>query len=244
MMRILPTRLAKLLPFAAASCLSAFAPLAATGAQAVSSGQSKPSASIPVTAPTSFVATTTAAPTTPAQRPARRADVKYEQGMLAVTADNSSLNQILREIGRTTGIKITGGVADERVFGKYGPLPTAAVLDALLDGTGSNMLFVKNDSGAPGELILTPRHGGVTPPNPNAPGFDDDAPTAESLPPPQPAPVANPSQPTASQPGATPAPAATTTPGTDASDPNAVKTPQQIFEQLQRLRQQQQPPTQ
>ncbi len=46
-----------------------------------------------------------------------------------------ALNQILRDIARLTGIKITGGVVDERVFGNYGPDAPNNVLDALLDGT-------------------------------------------------------------------------------------------------------------
>jgi hypothetical protein len=180
--------------------------------------------------------------------------VTYAHGELAVQADNASLNQILREISRETGIKITGGVAEERVFGKYGPSPAAEVLASLLDGTGSNLLLIQSDATSPGELILTPRHGGVTPPNPNAPGFDDDTAGGDEAPPQQPAPSEPPHTrftsppspvpssngiaPATGQPDAAPAPAAN---GTDATDPNAVKTPQQIFEQLQRLRQQSQP---
>jgi len=45
-----------------------------------------------------------AAPTTPANR----ANVTYANGLLTVSATNSSLNQILREISRQTGMKITG----------------------------------------------------------------------------------------------------------------------------------------
>ncbi len=172
----------------------------------------------------------------------------FADGQLAVDADNSSLNQILREIGRQTGIKITGGVAEERVFGKYGPSAPSAVLAALLDGTASNVLMLQSDAASPGELILTPRQGGVTPPNPNAPGFDDEGSGDDAQQPQvqQPAaqPVAAPpaNVPPASannQPGAAPA-----TTGDPATDPNAVKTPQQIYEQLQRLRQQQLPPQQ
>ncbi len=115
------------------------------------------------------------APTTPASR----ANVTYANGLLTVSATNSSLNQILREISRQTGMKITGGVTDERVFGNYGPGSPATILATLLDGTGSNMLLVQSNgvgsNPAPAELVLTPRHGGPTPPNPNAPGFNDGA---------------------------------------------------------------------
>jgi hypothetical protein len=90
-------------------------------------------------------------------------------GKVEVVADGSSLNQILREIGRVTGMKITGGVADEPVYGRYGPAAASEILSTLLDGTGSNMLLREPTASMPGELILTQRNGGVTPPDPNAP---------------------------------------------------------------------------
>ena len=99
---------------------------------------------------------------------ARAAQVAYSRGQLKVSADNSSLNQILHEIARVTGMKITGSVADARVFGKYGPGAPAKILDSLLDGSGVNMLLRETASGAPAELILTPQNGPVTPPNPAA----------------------------------------------------------------------------
>lgn len=128
----------------------------------------------------------TATPPTPAQRPPQHANVSYRQGELEVAADNSSLNQILREISLKTGIKITGGVTDERVFGTYGPASASNVLTSLLDGTGSNMLLIQSDATSPGELILTPRHGGATPPNPNAKSYEDEGATDDSDQPPPP----------------------------------------------------------
>ena len=49
--------------------------------------------------------------------PAHRAKVVYADGRLTIDAENSSLNQILHEISMQSGIKISGGVVDERVFG-------------------------------------------------------------------------------------------------------------------------------
>jgi hypothetical protein len=92
------------------------------------------------------------------------AEVSYRNGLLTIAADNSSLNQILREIARQTGMTITGTVSDERVFGDYGPGMPARILASLLDGTGSNMLLRQTATRAPAELILTPRIGGPTPP--------------------------------------------------------------------------------
>jgi hypothetical protein len=184
-------------------------------------------------------------PLTPSQRPPQRAQVTYADGALSVAADNASLNQILRQIASDTGIKITGGVADERVFGQYGPDDPAQVLATLLDGTGSNMIFVHSDRNTTSELILTPRQGGPTPPNPNAAAFDrsdrydrSEAPNQAVQPPnPQPQPIIPPAIPLAPN-GAAP-------PNSSPPDnPNGVKTPQQIYEQLQRMRQQQQQPQQ
>lgn len=154
----------------------------------------------------------------PPQQPAH---VKYANGELTVTASNSSLNQILRDIARETGMKITGGVTDERVFGQYGPAAPSKILGQLLDGTGSNMLLVHATAATPAELVLTPRLGGVTPPNPNA---------YHEEPPPE-----RPQYPIAPQPEVNSSP---DTP--PAQSPNQVKTPQQIYEQLERMRQQQQ----
>ena len=79
-------------------------------------------------------------------------------------------------------MKITGGVADQRVFGKVGPGAPAEILAGLLDGTGSNMLLRENAAHTPVELVLTPRGGGATPPGPFASGADDDAPAIDESP--------------------------------------------------------------
>ncbi|HEY6376028.1 MAG TPA: hypothetical protein VIX90_10960, partial [Edaphobacter sp.] len=195
-------------------------------------------------------------PPTPAQQPAQRARVTYVDNLLTVSASNSSLNQILRDISRQTGIKITGGVADERVFGEYGPAATSQVLASLLDGAPSNMVIVQSTASAPAELVLTPRMGGPTPPNPNTARFDD---TNSDDPPARPGPEVaqpNPPQPQTQVPQPAPPPATTANPAqnnpdttapapppadsTQPQSPNGVKTPQQIYDELMRLRQQQQ----
>ena len=101
-----------------------------------------------------------------------RARVTYANGLLEVRADNSSLNQILRDIARETGMKIVGGVADQRVFGSYGPAPAATVLQTLLDGTGTNILLQESRAHAPEQLMLAPQTGGPTPPPPSSPSYD------------------------------------------------------------------------
>jgi hypothetical protein len=188
--------------------------------------------------------TTPLPPPPPAQLPPSHAEVTYTGGALFVSASNSSLNQILREISSETGIKISGGVADERVFGRYGPDAPAQILSALLDGTGSNMLLVHGDGDNPAELVLTPRRGGPSSPNPNAHTFDDaseprtisTSEPSESRPTEQPS--ADQGRPGANSPITPETPGAAATDSSQPQSPNGVKTPQQIYDQLQKLRQQ------
>jgi hypothetical protein len=88
--------------------------------------------------------------------------------MLTVLADDSSLNLILRKISRLTGIAITGGVADQRVFGNYGPSKPSAVLSSLLDGSGSDIVLRGGPHATTTELILISRGKGAVPPSPDS----------------------------------------------------------------------------
>ena len=120
------------------------------------------------TPPSAPVATSAPTPATAAATVAHPARVIYTGGQIEVDADNSSLQQIVQKIAGVTGMKITGSVNDERVFGKYGPAAPAKILKSLLDGTGVNMLLKETASGAPAELILTPRDGSAPLPPPPA----------------------------------------------------------------------------
>ena len=246
-----PARVRLLLSVAvlAGACASAF------GAQMLPPPAQTPPVPIPETLALN-PAPTPEQPLAPALQPARRAQVELNGSLLSVAADNSSLNQILREIGRLTGMKITGGVTDERVYGSYGPAETSAVLTTLLGGTGSNMLLIEDDRRAPQELVLTPRQGGPTPPNPSA---SRDAGEERNIDlPPQLAPrygrpgmMGIPRRPSPSEAAPPPTTPETTPPGqavptppptdtTTQESPNGVKTPQQIYDQLLRMQQQQQ----
>ena len=197
-------------------------------------------------------------PDAPAQQPAKRAFVNLTNGLLTVDADNSSLNQILREISRVTGMKITGGVTDERVFGNYGPADPSTVLGTLLGGTGSNMMIVLDARRAPQALVLTPRGGGPSPPNPSASrerGEEDLPPQRTqrfarpdgfgNLPPLQAPPQIPPNQTPQLAPDPTfVPPGEPTNDTTTQQSPNGVKTPQEIYDQLLKLQQQQTPPKQ
>jgi hypothetical protein len=129
---------------------------------------------LPAMAPTSHATQTSpnAAPTAvPAPDPPMHAEVSYTNGELRIRADNSSLNQILRSISHVTGLKITGGVEEQRVFGSYGPAPLSTILATLLDGTGANVLLVGGNAGTAPELVLTSRAGGADLPGPNSPTY-------------------------------------------------------------------------
>jgi hypothetical protein len=195
----------------------------------------KPSAATPI-----------ATQSTVSDSPAKsQLSVDYVAGKLTVNAANASLNQILSEVSRTIGMKVTGGVADERVYGQYGPSAPSVVLAALLDGTTSNMLLVGSTKG-PTELILTPRMGGPTPPSPHAATPEPEEEPAQE--PPQPTPAHSPAQivphrglghpPT---PGAPP-PDTNPDDATSTDQPNGTKTPQQINNDLRQLQQQQTTP--
>ena len=179
----------------------------------------------PTPEPSSLPAPVTTAAITPSAvtdlhyPPTTRARVIYADSQLEVRADNSSLLQILHDISRETRMAITGGVADQHIFGDYGPGAPATVLATLLDGTGTNMLLQQDPfTGAPIELVLSQRAGAAPPSSPNGPGFDD-SPFTNDVPRPrasQPTPANALSQPAPTPPEPnTPPPAATLTTVTD-----------------------------
>jgi hypothetical protein len=145
----------------------------------------QPVSALPATQPTSLPAANAlpaplaATPDGPTGPP-HRALVTFSHGNLNVQANNSSLHQILRSIARQTGMKISGGVADQRVFGDYGPADPSAVLATLLDGTGVNMLLKQDEARTPVQLTLTPRSGE----GPSAPATDIADTADDTMPPP------------------------------------------------------------
>lgn len=180
------------------------------------------------TAPTPPAAAQTqpapAAPETPSllQQPAQEAQIVFENNRLSIKADNSSLAAILHQVAAGSGMKVEGLGGDERVFGSFGPGAPRDVLADLLNGTAYNLVLLGDlSNGAPRELILSPAtHGGLAAPASTLQATADEAanePENEE-PPPQPEPP--------QQQGAT------TPPPT-----SGVRTPQQLFEQLQRMRQ-------
>jgi hypothetical protein len=157
------------------------------------------------------------------QQPAGEAHIDLTGDTLSIHADNSSLAAILHQIATKSGMQIDGLGADERVFGTFGPGAPRDVLADLLNGTAYNVVLLGDlSNGAPRQLILTPatRAGAATTPAPAAQANADDAANEQEsadTPPPE---VQTPPTPPPGAPG--------------------VRTPQQLFEQLQRMRSQQQ----
>jgi hypothetical protein len=140
-------------------------------------------------------------PNWPANNPPAPASVLWDSRGLSVTASNSSLAQILRDVSVDTGVKIEGFASDERMFGTYGPGPAGDVLSELLDGTNYDVLIVGHQ-GTPQRIVLTPHSNapaGNNNANPAAPSEEDNAVEEESQqppmeqPPPPPPPQAAPS---------------------------------------------------
>jgi hypothetical protein len=198
------------------------------------SAQPQPAAAQPApSAPAAPAASATgSAPIAPApagvtpsllQQPAQEAQIVFDSNRLSIHADNSSLTGILRQLASSSGMKVEGLGGDERVFGTFGPGAPRDVIADLLNGTAYNVALIGDlDNGAPRELILSPATHGAAAPAPVAQANSDDGNEQESQDVP-PAPPDVPQQP------------ATQTPGTPAAP--GVRTPQQLFEQLQRMRQ-------
>ena len=91
------------------------------------------------------------------QIPATPAKVSYEGGLLAISAQNSTLSEILRDVRKLTGasIEIPQG-ASERVVADLGPGAPRDVLALLLNGTSFNyvMLGSSSDPKAVSSVIL------------------------------------------------------------------------------------------
>ena len=88
--------------------------------------------------------------------PAEAARVRLLDGQLTVEARNSELAQILADVARVTGARVTGGISGgPRIFGFYGPADARTVLTSLLSGTGYNFL-VLGDRPFPREVVITP----------------------------------------------------------------------------------------
>ncbi len=121
-------------------------------------GRSVPSEKTSPVASSISSSTQSVAPPSPAR-------IVLKSGTLSIEANNSDLDQILTEIARTSGMRISGSAGRTRVYGVYGPQDPADVLTDLLAGTGNNIMMVgRTPTGTPRELLLTPKGGAPSPP--------------------------------------------------------------------------------
>jgi hypothetical protein len=94
------------------------------------------------------------------QIPATPAKVSYQGGLLTISAQNSTLGEILRDVRKLTGASIEippGSGANERVVTHLGPGAPRDVLAGLLNGSSFNyvMLGSSSDPTAVSSVILT-----------------------------------------------------------------------------------------
>jgi hypothetical protein len=112
--------------------------------------------------------TPAAPPPTLAQMPASAPQVAFQSGELTISAQNSTLGDILRAVRAQTGATIDlPGNAPERVVGTFGPGPARDVLTSLLNGSHFNFLLLgsSTDPNALDHVILMAKSSGsVSPP--------------------------------------------------------------------------------
>lgn len=96
------------------------------------------------------------------QIPPTPAKVSYQNGLLAISASNSTLGEILRDVHTLTGASIDipqGSGANERVVTSLGPGAPRDVLAGLLNGSSFNYVLLgsNSDPAAVSSVILTAR---------------------------------------------------------------------------------------
>jgi hypothetical protein len=96
------------------------------------------------------------------QIPATPAKVSFQGGLLTISAQNSTLGEILRDVRKLTGASIEippGSGANERVVAHLGPGAPREVLAGLFNGTAFNYVMVgsNSDPTAVSSVVLTPK---------------------------------------------------------------------------------------
>jgi hypothetical protein len=110
--------------------------------------------------------TAPAVPLRPEQMPAAPPQVSFRGGQLTITAQNSTLGDILRAVRNQTGAAVeVPASATERVAGNFGPGPARDVLSSLLNGSHFNYLLLGSAASpeALERVILTVKSGGTEP---------------------------------------------------------------------------------
>ena len=74
--------------------------------------------------------------------PVSLAEVSYLNGLLIITAENATLQQIVDKVRDSTGAVVEAPPFEERITVRLGPEPPAAVLSALLEGSHMNYIII------------------------------------------------------------------------------------------------------
>jgi len=172
-------------------------------------------------------------PSTPANSPPQPPQVTFQNGLLSIRAENSTLADVLTDIRSKTGaqIQVPPGASTQRVVVQEGPAPVRDALVALLQGSGFDYIILGSpqDPAVVQRVLLTPHvanSAAVMQPgyslqhNDQYPQETDASAEAPPMPPPQPQPV----QPNMGQPPA----------GQGSS--GGIKTPEQLLQELQQIR--------
>lgn len=201
-------------------------------------------------------------PPTPEQMTPTPPHVTYQNGLLTIDARNSTLSQVLRSVQSQTGasVEMPSSAANERIMMQLGPGRPRDVLNTLLNGSKFNYIILGmiGNPGGVQKVILTTRQstpvvntaqnngpGQVQPqyqPPPEEPQ-DEELPPAEAEGENQPeAPTVAPPPPGRFRPGQVPmrSPDTNEQPADNGNQPNGVKTPEQLLQELQNMQQQQQ----
>lgn len=197
----------------------------------------------------------------PAQKMPSPPRIAYTSGKLTVTANNSTLREVLDGIHAAVGtnVDVQGGSLDSRVFGEFGPATPYAVMQQVLRGSGVGYILIAppTDPGAVQSVIVTANASqpvvsadGVQPvarmqqppPNQAENAPDNDNSDENSEPAPEPAQInQNDQQQDQQQQQQQPQPGVVTNP--NQQQPNGAaqpKSPEQLLQELQQLQKQRQ----
>jgi len=185
---------------------------------------------------------------TPEQMPAVQPRVSFQNGLLSIEANNSTMYDVLSAVKRQTGanIDVPLGSAADRVVTRIGPGKPRDVMASLLSGSKFNYIIVgpaQNPDGIQRVILSRRPPGGVPAAASGQASFNPQvvpAPEEESVE--EMEPEAPPEEIAQPEP-----PPATLQPGQDPNqqqgqqqNPNQTKTPEQLLQELQRMQQQQQ----
>jgi hypothetical protein len=98
------------------------------------------------------------------QIPASAPQVSYQNGLLAISSQNSTLGEILKNVRQLTGasVDLPPSGANERVVAQLGPGAPRDVLAQLLNGTAFNYVMVGTaaDPKTVASVVITPKPAG------------------------------------------------------------------------------------